>query len=108
MSLVEKVQELCTRKGLTLIGLEREIGLGRGSIRRWDENSPSIDKVKKVANYFNITVSELIGENEKTIEEIIRNNFSEEIIEIQKSLEKLSPEMKKKMLKMIKTFAEEE
>ncbi len=50
MSLVERIQDLCGSKNTTLIGLEREIGLGRGTIRNWDKNSPSVDKVQRWPN----------------------------------------------------------
>lgn len=61
MSIVQRIQNLCISKDLTLIGLEREIGLGRGTIRNWDKNSPSSDKLLKVANYFNVSIDYLLG-----------------------------------------------
>jgi transcriptional regulator with XRE-family HTH domain len=60
MSLVERIKTLCDSKDTTLIGLEREIGLGRGTMRRWDDNSPSGDKLQKVAQYFNVSVDYLL------------------------------------------------
>lgn len=60
MSLVGRIQELCSSKNTTLIGLEREIGLGRGTIRNWDKNSPSVDKVQKVAEYFGVSTDYLL------------------------------------------------
>jgi hypothetical protein len=60
MSLVGRVQDLCSSKNTTLIGLEREIGLGRGTIRNWDKNSPSADKIQKVAEYFGVSTDFLL------------------------------------------------
>lgn len=60
MSLVERIQDLCGSKNTTLIGLEREIGLGRGTIRNWDKNSPSADKVQKVAEFFGVSTDYLL------------------------------------------------
>jgi hypothetical protein len=60
MSLVSRIQNLCGSKNTTLIGLEREVGLGRGTIRNWDKNSPSVDKVQKVAEYFGVTTDYLL------------------------------------------------
>lgn len=60
MSLVSRVQDLCSSKNTTLIGLEREIGLGRGTIRNWDKNSPSADKIQKVAEYFRVSTDFLL------------------------------------------------
>ncbi|GEC92133.1 helix-turn-helix domain-containing protein [Brevibacillus brevis] len=60
MSLVGRIQDLCSSKNTTLIGLEREIGLGRGTIRNWDKNSPSVDKVQKVSEYFGVSTDYLL------------------------------------------------
>lgn len=68
MSLVERIQTLCSSKSTTLIGLERQVGLGRGTIRKWDESSPSVDKLKKVADYFNVSTDYLLGREYKGTE----------------------------------------
>jgi len=60
MSLVGRIQDLCSSKNTTLIGLEREIELGRGTIRNWDKNSPSVDKVQKVAEFFGVSTDFLL------------------------------------------------
>lgn len=67
MSLVENIQSLCSTKNTTLIGLEREIGLGRGTIRNWDKNSPSADKLQRVADYFKVSTEYLLLGFEKTM-----------------------------------------
>ena len=51
MGLVERIKEKCTEKGTTIKALEREIGLGNGTISRWNTNVPSYDKVIKVADF---------------------------------------------------------
>lgn len=33
---------------------------GNGTVRGWKASSPSVENLKKVADYFNITVDELI------------------------------------------------
>lgn len=50
MGLVERIRVKCTEKGTTIKALEREIGLGNGTISRWNTNVPSYDKVIKVAD----------------------------------------------------------
>lgn len=72
MSLVVKIQALCEIKGATLIGLEREIGIGRGTIRRWDESSPTIEKIQKVADYFHVSVDYLLGRDDKDQKDIAK------------------------------------
>ena len=36
--------------------------MGNGTVRGWKTSSPSIENLKKVADYFGITVDELISD----------------------------------------------
>lgn len=45
---------------ITIAKLERECDMGNGTVRGWKASSPSVENLKKVADYFNITVDELI------------------------------------------------
>jgi transcriptional regulator with XRE-family HTH domain len=58
-----RVKELCKRQGVSVSKLERDLQLSRGSICKWNVNTPSIDKVKAVADYFSVSVDELLGGN---------------------------------------------
>lgn len=60
--MVEKIRSLCKESGDTLASLERALGFGNGTIARWGERTPSVDKVKAVADYFGCTVDELISD----------------------------------------------
>lgn len=57
-----KIRALCKERGVTIAEVERVTGLGNGVIRRWDENSPTVSKLKPVADYFGVTVDELLRE----------------------------------------------
>ena len=59
--LLENITKLCKVKGISIAKLEREAGIGNGTIGRWDSVSPSIDNVCKVANYFEVTIDQLIS-----------------------------------------------
>ena len=51
-----RIKELCAAKGITLAKLEEDTGLSSSIIRKWKNNtSPSIDKVKVIAEYFNVS-----------------------------------------------------
>lgn len=60
MSLVYRIKEKCNEKGTSIKALEREIGLGNGTISRWDSNTPSYDKVIKVADFLQVSFYWLI------------------------------------------------
>lgn len=59
--MIERIKLLCDEQGLSLTSLERELGFGKSTIRKWDKNAPSVDKMKLIADYFGVTVDYLIG-----------------------------------------------
>lgn len=61
MQLVERIKALCQARGITLNQLEKAIGL-KSTISRWVDHDPSIGKVRLVARYFGVTVSDLIDD----------------------------------------------
>jgi len=61
VSMVETIKKLCDERGISIPRLERELGFGKGAIYNWDKNSPSIDKVDKVAKYFGVTTDFIFG-----------------------------------------------
>lgn len=63
--MVSKIRQLCKEQGKTLFSLEQECGFGNGTIHKWDRSSPSIMKIRAVADALGVSVSYLIGEQEK-------------------------------------------
>lgn len=57
----ERVKKLCKDRGISLSRLEENVGFGKNSIYSWKQNNPSSDKLKKVADYFNVSVDYLLG-----------------------------------------------
>ena len=60
--MVERIKNLCSNNKTSIKSLERELGFGNGTIRRWNENTPSIERIVAVANYFNVPVAYLTGD----------------------------------------------
>lgn len=60
MKLTKKVEALVSSRGMTNHQLEKALGFSNGTVKRWDESSPSIDKVMRLANYFEITVDQFL------------------------------------------------
>ena len=46
---------------ISVAELERTLGFGNGSISKWNKQSPSVDKLNKVADYFDVSVDYLLG-----------------------------------------------
>ena len=61
MNIKDKIYTLCAYHGISRNALEKELGFGSGTIARWGSSSPSVDKLQKVADHFNVSIDELIG-----------------------------------------------
>lgn len=60
----ENISDLCTQKGISIARLEKETGLGNSTIRGWITSSPTVEKLKAVADYFDVTLDELLNEKD--------------------------------------------
>lgn len=65
MNLKKNISLLATAHNISISNLEKELGFSNGSIAKWDKRMPSIDKVIKVANFFNVSVDSLINNDFK-------------------------------------------
>lgn len=61
MTIYGRIKELAERQKLSIRSLEEKLGYGNGTIRRWEKQVPGVDKVQKVADYFNVSVDYLLG-----------------------------------------------
>ncbi|MBF0757321.1 XRE family transcriptional regulator [Ligilactobacillus murinus] len=60
-NILERVKELSYSHGLTLAELERRLGFSNGSIRRWNTNRPSAERIIKTADFFDVSTNYLLG-----------------------------------------------
>ena len=63
MGLYERIKELASAKGYSINKLEKELGFARSSISKFNKNKPSMDKIKQIADFLEITTDSIIGEN---------------------------------------------
>ena len=61
--IVKSIKELCKKHGVTANQLENKAGLSQGLISRWLKTTPSLDKIIDIADYFNVTIDEVVGRN---------------------------------------------
>ena len=62
--LVKSVRDLCKKNNITPSQLESELKFGAGLISRWTKSSPSVDKIIDIADYFHVTLDEVVGRNQ--------------------------------------------
>lgn len=60
MEIVERIKSLCITENITIKELERIIQISNGSIRHWNEKTPSVERVLLVADYFKISLDWLV------------------------------------------------
>lgn len=59
------IESRCAERGINISQLERNVGLANATIRRWANSSPTVENLKKVADYFGCTIDELLESNVK-------------------------------------------
>lgn len=89
MTVVDRIKKLCNEQKITIAELERRIQLSNGQIRKWANQTPGVDKVQKVADYFNVSLDYLLGRTQKKYWEL--NEKDER--DIQKKLEEMIEDM---------------
>lgn len=65
--MVDRIIALIKEKGLSAYAVEKQLGFGNGAIKRFDTNSPSIDKIIALSNFLNTSIDYLIYGDEKKI-----------------------------------------
>jgi len=56
----ERIKELCRKNNISIYKLENEMGFSHTTISKWEKVSPRVNNLKKVADYFGVTVDFLI------------------------------------------------
>ncbi|MDR1132040.1 MAG: helix-turn-helix domain-containing protein, partial [Oscillospiraceae bacterium] len=87
--LYDRLKHLCEKNHLSISKLEDKSELGNGIISKWRcGSSPSVDKVMKVAQFFNVSTDYLLGcsDVEAPINEIIKDK---DIIALQRARERM-------------------
>ncbi len=100
----DRYAHICKQRGISMSAAALEAGLSKSLVTKWKVNKvevPSPDVLKKLSTYFNIPVSELLGEenNEDKKEKPTAqgDGLSEDMMELIDCIKKL-PEDKIQML----------
>ena len=99
--LYQRIKELCKQRDITLSELAKAVGVSDTVFRTWKESSPSIDKVRRIAEYFRVSTDYLIGITDipDSIDSIIQDD---DFISLQRLRSGMSATDKKRMMKMIR------
>lgn len=85
MTVFDRVKKLAEKQGISIVELEEKLDFGRNSLYSWKKKTPNGDRLKKVADFFNVTTDYLLGRTptptftrrdehdvQKTLEEMIK------------------------------------
>lgn len=61
MTVFDRVKKLAEKQGISIVELEEKLGFGRNSLYSWKKKTPNGDRLKKVADFFNVTTDYLLG-----------------------------------------------
>lgn len=59
--LVKSIKELCDKNNVSISKLEKDLGFSAALISRWKDKVPSLDKIIDIADYFHVTIDEVVG-----------------------------------------------
>lgn len=109
MSLYDRIIVLCKNKNISVNSLEKTIGISTGTISKWDISCPKATTLKKVADFFNVTMDHLLtgesSENSQTFANSFNNNkhstitiqngstHTRELTELESELMKITSEL---------------
>ena len=57
-----KIAKLCEEQKISISELEKKMGFGRCTIVKWKKSNPTVDKLKKVADYFGVSIEYFLRE----------------------------------------------
>ena len=57
----DKIKEVCKSKGVSVTPVERKAGLSNGAISKWNDVSPTVDKLNAVAKVLKVKIDTLLN-----------------------------------------------
>ena len=102
--MVERIKALCKEKGTNLYRLEMALGLANGTIKRWNTNTPSADRLAAVASYLCVSMEYLLNGKEKQPPSF--GELSEDEVTLIEAFRTLPPDERKRVLGLLQLAAE--
>lgn len=92
--------------------IAKYMNVDRSTVGKWESgpSKPDYEKLVKLADFFNVTTDYLLG-NSKTStahNDSLEEEFPEGVYVLRRASKELAPEAKKQMVKIMKTFLEED
>ena len=85
----ERIKQLCKQKHISMNMLEQELGFGKGYLSKLGQSTPNAANIKKIADYFGVTVDFLMTGKEDTEKEKAPELTARDERDIAKDLENI-------------------
>lgn len=98
---------LCEKNGVTPYKIGKETGIATSTLSDWKngKSTPKQDKLKLIADYFNVSVDYLMTGKEAEQKEYPTMEWSEEHFELIELYDLLKKEQKSAVLTLLRSFA---
>ena len=64
MSVLDRVKIISKKRGLSLLSVNDQAGLGKNAIYKWKTQTPSVENLEKVARVLNVSADYLLGKTD--------------------------------------------
>lgn len=64
MGIYENIQRAAKSRGYTVSAIESALSLPRSSIAKYNAHVPSVDKIKQIASFLNVSIDSLMDDSE--------------------------------------------
>lgn len=105
MNTGDRIKQLRIQKNMTLEELGQKVGVGKSTVRKWETGAIANmrrDKIAKLADALDTTVEDILGLSDPLDEPL------PQVTMIGRAMEKMPPEKREQMLKLLKVAFPEE
>ena len=96
-----RIKALCAERNITIKQLETECNLGENRVYHWQNQTPSFEKVKRIADYFGVSMDYLCGSTDiRTPAAQILSD--EDMVAFQRARENTTPANRKAMMDILR------
>lgn len=99
----DRLKQLCDKNGISIYKAATGIGLNRAAANKWKSGSvPNGTTLNKIADYFDVSVDYLVGNDKKPAPNVDGNELSESEIEMLRRFRNLPESQQNAVLEILK------
>lgn len=88
MTIYERIENLRKSQGLSQGKLEKQLGFSNGSISKWKNSTPKVERLQKLADFFGVSVEYLMtGKEDEQKEKDNTGDLKQKFEELKELLE---------------------